>query len=115
MNILNKGDMSLDQSLKAYMGNSSPFKKRSVLYNSCVSTLSPNTVCFRGSEFLPKTSKHKAAEENENIGTLLKRDFFINSSPGKHMDLFVPHRTESNFKCKPKTNTLSAIRNNRPV
>lgn len=59
---------------------------------------------------LSKKIKLKKEEVNESIGAILKKEYFDQSSPSKQMDLFVPHRTEVNFKPKPKTNTLSSIK-----
>lgn len=46
--------------------------------------------------------------------TLRKKDF-NKSSSGNQFDLFIPHRTETRFKSKPRTTTLSILTNNNPM
>ena len=69
---------------------------------------------FREHKSLAKWNRQKKEEINDSIGSILKQEYFNQTSPNKQMDLFVPHRTEANFKPKPKTNTLSSIKSSRP-
>lgn len=102
---------SVDQTLRPYMASGSPFGKRPAISKHQQKV--GQTMRLRLAGISSKIGKEKP-EKDESIHSLFKRDYSnTNKSPLKDVDLFLPHRTQDEFKPAPKPHALNFIRTNR--